>query len=224
MQLLHQALLCGLALSVSQIVSAQPKKISCPLLELSAPTSAVTEGELAQLKATLAGKTANAKVSFFWTISAGEIVSGQGTNAIQIKTDYLGGEYVTATVEVKGLHATCPTIKAESFAVKSGCPTFMLETPSAPVEEGQPAILTAKVAGSGANRVTFYWMVSAGKIRRGQATAAIEVDTSKLGGVGILAAVELGGLAPACKMSEVVAVMIAKKAGKKAKARAVASQ
>ncbi len=224
MQLLHQALLCGLALFVPQMVSAQPKKISCPLFELSVPTSAVTEGELAQIKATLTGKAANAKVSFFWTISAGEIVSGQGTNAIQIKTDNLGGEYVTATVEIKGLNATCPTIKSESFAVKSGCPTFMLETPSAPVEEGQPAFLTAKVAGSGANHVTFYWMVSAGKIRRGQATAAIEVDTNKLGGVGILAAVELGGLAPACKMSEVVAVMIAKKAEKKAKVRAMASQ
>ena len=139
-------------------------------------------------------------------------------------TDNLGGEYVTATVEVKGLHASCLTTKSETFAIKPGCPSFKLETPPAPVEEGQLAILTANVSGSGAQHVTFYWMVSAGKIRRGQATAAIEVDTSKLGGVGILAAVELGGLAPACRTSEVVAVMIAKKAGKKAKARAVASQ
>lgn len=205
-------------------VAAQPKRVSCPSLELTVPANAVTEGDLVTLKASLASKGSNAIFTYVWALSAGEIVSGQGTNSIQIKTDNLGGDYVTATVEVEGLHASCPTTKSETFAIKPGCPSFKLETPPAPVEEGQLAILTANVSGSGAQRVTFYWMVSAGRIRRGQATAAIEVDTSKLGGVGILAAVELGGLAPACKTSEVVAVMIAKKAGKKAKVRAMASQ
>ena len=222
MKLLHQALFLSLALlSVSHPVSAQSKKIVCPSIELAAPTQAVTEGEIVTLHATI---KASAKLTYMWAISAGEIVSGQGTNAIQIKTDNLGGEYVTATVEVKGLHTSCSATKSESFAVKSGCPTFTLESPSAPVEEGQLAVLNAKVAGSRAKHVTFHWMVSAGKIRSGQATAAIEVDTNKLGGVGILAAVELGGLAPSCKTSEVVAVMIARKVGKKAKARALASR
>ena len=208
-------------LVVSHHPSAQSKKLACPLLELAVPAQAVTEGEIVTLHATI---KASVKLTYTWAISAGEIVSGQGTNAIQIKTDNLGGAYVTATVEIKGLNAACSMIKSASFAVKSDCPTFALESPATPVEEGQPAVLTAKVAGSGAKHVTFYWMVSAGKIRRGQATAAIEVDTNKLGGVGILAAVELGGLAPSCKMSEVVAVMIAKKAGNKEKARAMASQ
>ncbi len=225
MKLPYQALSLSIALIVlCSNVAAQSKKVSCPSPILTVPTRAVTEGELVILQASLTGKSATTKVTYQWTISAGEIVSGQGTNAIQIKTDNLGGEYVTAMVEVKGLHASCPATKAESFAIKPGCPTFTLEPPSAPVEEGQLAVLTAKVAGSGANRVTFYWMISAGKIRRGQATAAIEVDTDQLGGVGILASVELGGLAPACRTSEVVAVMIAKKPGKKAKGRAMASQ
>jgi hypothetical protein len=224
MKLLHQALLSSIALMVlSSTVVAQPKKIPCPSLELTVPTN-VTEGDVVTLQASLAGKGINAKVAYSWTLSAGEILSGQGTNSIQVKTENLGGDYLTATVEVKGLPTSCPTIKSESFAIKSGCPTFVLERPTTPVEEGQPAILTAKVAGSGARHATFYWMVSAGKIRRGQATATIEVDTSKLGGVGILAAVELGGVAPACRMNEVVAVMIAKKAGKKAKTHAMASQ
>ncbi len=203
-------------------VAAQPKRVSCPSLELTVPAHAVTEGELVTLQASLTGKSSNTKVNYQWTISTGEIVSGQGTNAIQIKTDNLGGAYITAMVETQ--HATCAARKVESFAIKPGCPNFKLETPPAPVEEGQLAILTANVSGSGAQRVTFHWMVSAGKIRRGQATAAIEVDTSKLGGVGILAAVELGGLAPACRTSEVVAVMIAKKPGKKAKVRAMVDQ
>ncbi len=225
MKLPYQALSLSIALMLlCSNVAAQSKKVSCPSLALTVPAHTVTEGELIPLKASLTGKSATTKVTYQWTISAGEIVSGQGTNAIQIKTDNLGGEYLTATVEVRGLHTSCPTIKSESFAIKPGCPSFRLEPPSAPVEEGELAVLTAKVSGSGANRVTFYWMVSAGKIRRGQATAAIEVDTSTLGGVGILASVELGGLAPACRTSEVVAVMIAKKPGKKAKVRAMASQ
>jgi hypothetical protein len=225
MKLLHQALLLSLAwLFVSCAVAAQPKKMACPLLEISTSPQTVIEGDLVTLKAAVTSKSLAAKITYSWALSAGEIVSGQGTNTIQIKTDHWGGGYITATVEVKGLPASCATIKAESFAVKFGCPTFKLETPSAPVEEGQPAILTARVEGSGANRATFYWLVSAGKIRRGQATSAIEVDTSKLGGVGILAAVELGGVAPACRTNEVVAVMIAKKGSKKVKARTMAMQ
>ena len=198
-------------------VLAQNRKVACPSWEIAVPTQTIIEGDLVTLKVAAISKAFQPKASYQWTLSAGEIVSGQGTNSIQIKTDNLGGDYVTATVEVKGLPASCATIKAESFAVKLGCPTFKLEVPSAPVEEGQPAILTARVEGSGAKHATFHWMVSAGKIRRGQATPVIEVDTSKLGGVGILAAVELGGLAPACRMNEVVAVMIAKKNSKKTK-------
>jgi hypothetical protein len=205
-------------------VAAQNRKIICPSWEIAAPNQTIIEGDLVTLKVAAMNKALQSKASYQWTLSAGEIVSGQGTNSIQIKTDNLGGEYVTATVEVKGWPTSCVTIKAESFAVRFGCPTFKLEVPSAPVEEGQPAILTAKVEGSGAKYATFHWMVSAGKIRRGQATPVIEVDTSKLGGVGILAAVELGGLAPACRVNEVVAVMIAKKGSKKAKARAIATQ
>ena len=217
-------MLIGLALlAISQIVSAQSRKITCPTLVLNAP-SAVIEGEVVTLSASLTGKGLPAKLTFHWVLTAGEIVSGQGSNTIQIKTDNLGGAYVTATVEIKGLNAACSITKSESFAVKSGCPTLTLEPPSAPVEEGQMATLTAKVAGGGAKRITFHWMVSAGKIRNGQATAAIEVDTNKLGGVGILAAVELGGLAPSCKTFDVVAVMIAKKVGKRPKTRTETSQ
>jgi hypothetical protein len=222
MKLLHRALFLSLALLViNPPVAAQSKKITCPPLEVVAPTQAVTEGEIVTIHATVKG---SAKFTYSWAISEGEIVGGQGTNSIQIRTDNLGGNHVTATVEVKGVPAGCPMIQSVSFAINASCPTFTLEPPSAPVEEGQLAILMVKVTGSGANRVTFHWMVSAGKIQRGQATAMIAVDTRQLGGVGILVAVELGGLAPACKRSEVVAVMIAKKAGKKAKARAMTSQ
>ena len=176
------------------------------------------------LSVTVGIKVPNPKHTIHWSLSAGEILSGQGTNSIQVNTNNLGGEYITVTVEAKGLPNGCNLTKTESFAIKPGCPSFKVEQPTATVEEGQPILLSAKVTGSRAQFATFHWMVSAGKIRRGQATSAIEVDTTKLGGVGILAAVELGGVPPACRMNEVVAVMIAKKSNKKSKSREITTQ
>lgn len=224
MKLLHHALLLSFVLFFSHSITAQTRKVSCPSLKLSGVNQTVIEGDVITLNAGVTGKNLTSKVTFHWVLSAGEILNGQGTNTIQIRTDNLGGDYITVTVEVKGLPAACTMIQSESFAIKTGCPTFKLETPPVPVEEGQLAVLTASVTGNGARHVTFHWMVSAGKIRRGQATAMIEVDTSKLGGVGILAAVELGGLAPACRTSEVVAVMIAKKGNKKAKRQIISEE
>lgn len=211
MKLLQPALFLWLGLFCLLSTSAQTRKVPCPALQLIVPPPGITEGEIVTLRATLAGKKGSAQLRYEWTLSAGEIISGQGTSSIQIKTDNLGGDYVTATVEIKGLPASCAVFQTASFPIKAGCPSFRLEAPTTPVPEGQPAILTARLTGSGTQRATYHWMVSAGKIRRGQATGMIEVDTSKLGGVGILAAVELGGLAPTCPAFEIVAVMIEKK-------------
>jgi hypothetical protein len=47
-------------------------------------------------------------ISYKWTVSAGTITSGQGTSAITVSTDGLGGQNVTATVQVSGLDPACP--------------------------------------------------------------------------------------------------------------------
>src|SRR6185436_12912020 len=39
-------------------------------------------------------------VTYNWSVSAGTITSGQGTSSIQVDTAGLGGQTVTATVEV----------------------------------------------------------------------------------------------------------------------------
>lgn len=212
MRLLHQALLFSLGfLFVHNSILAQSRKTSCPSLEISTSHQTIFEGDVITLKASIASK----KATFRWSLSAGEIISGQGSETIQIKTENLGGDYLTATVEVKGLPANCASTKTESFAIRIVCPSLKLDIPREPVIEGHPAILIARVEGGRANLATFHWMVSAGKIRSGQATSMIEVDTRKLGGVGILAAVELGGVASVCRTNEVVAVRIAKKGMKK---------
>jgi hypothetical protein len=47
------------------------------------------------------------EVKYKWTISAGTIVSGQDTSSISVDTTGLGGQALTATVEVIGREWTC---------------------------------------------------------------------------------------------------------------------
>lgn len=56
-------------------------------------------------------------VSYNWTISAGTIMSGQGTARILVNTKEIGGEFVTATVELGGLPAKCSTTASASAEV-----------------------------------------------------------------------------------------------------------
>jgi hypothetical protein len=46
-------------------------------------------------------------VTYNWSISAGAISSGQGTSSITVDTATLGGQSVTATVELSGLDPSC---------------------------------------------------------------------------------------------------------------------
>ena len=46
-------------------------------------------------------------VTYNWSVSAGTITSGQGTSSITVDTDGLGGQTVTATVELGGLDPSC---------------------------------------------------------------------------------------------------------------------
>ncbi len=46
-------------------------------------------------------------VTYNWTVSAGTISSGQGTSSITVNTDGVGGQTVTATVELGGLDPSC---------------------------------------------------------------------------------------------------------------------
>lgn len=51
-----------------------------------------------------------AKITYMWSISAGKIISGQGTSRIIIDKRGLRGQWVTVTVEVDGLPSECGAI------------------------------------------------------------------------------------------------------------------
>jgi hypothetical protein len=56
-------------------------------------------------------------LSYNWTVSAGEIIEGQGTSAIKVRTNGLAGQSVTATVEVS-LDPGCARTSSCTTAVK----------------------------------------------------------------------------------------------------------
>jgi hypothetical protein len=55
---------------------------------------------------------------FNWTVSAGTITSGQGTPSITVSTTGIGGQSVTATVELVGVDPSCPRTTSCTTAIK----------------------------------------------------------------------------------------------------------
>lgn len=67
--------------------------------------------------AQVSGPFPPAKLVYKWTVSAGTIVAGQGTNSITVDMAGLSGESFTGTVEVAGLPASCPALASCSINV-----------------------------------------------------------------------------------------------------------
>ena len=61
-------------------------------------------------------------VTYNWTVSAGTISSGQGTSSITVDTAGLGGQSVTATVELGGLDPSCSRTASCTTSVKAPNP------------------------------------------------------------------------------------------------------
>jgi hypothetical protein len=61
-------------------------------------------------------------VTYNWSVSTGTITSGQGTNSITVDTAGLGGQTVTATVELSGLDPSCSRTASCSTQVKAPNP------------------------------------------------------------------------------------------------------
>jgi hypothetical protein len=88
----------------------------CPTVAISCP-EAIKENEPATFAATLTGGTANITPSYNWTISAGRIISGQGTPSISVDTAGLAGQTIRATLDVGGFGTPCPASCAASIPI-----------------------------------------------------------------------------------------------------------
>ena len=98
--------------------AARPR--ACPKLSVSCPDT-VKHGVPATFTASIENAPADAKLTYNWDVSAGTIISGQGTSSITVDTAGISSGPLTATVEVGGLPETC----AEPKACTSAIPQFI---------------------------------------------------------------------------------------------------
>ncbi|HEX5706306.1 MAG TPA: PKD domain-containing protein, partial [Pyrinomonadaceae bacterium] len=86
-----------------------PAPPTCPTVDVSCADT-VQAGQPATFTASVSSGDASITPTYNWTVSAGTITSGQGTSSITVDTTGLpGGSSVTATVDVGGFGAACPT-------------------------------------------------------------------------------------------------------------------
>jgi hypothetical protein len=77
----------------------------------------VHEGSSFFFTANVAGGDAKVTATYNWIISAGNISKGQGTSTIEVATNGLGTQTITATVEVGGYRRDCATTYSASAYV-----------------------------------------------------------------------------------------------------------
>ena len=88
----------------------------CPTVSISCPESA-TDKTPVTFTAELAGGTSGIAPAYNWTVSAGRIISGQGTRSITVDTTGLAGQTLRASLDVNGFGVPCPASCAVSIPV-----------------------------------------------------------------------------------------------------------
>ena len=91
---------------------------ACPKISVSGPSDDVPDGEMITFTADVRGGDADVMPTFNWTVSAGTISNGQGTSVIFVNTTGLGGQTVTATVELGGLDRKCDNSASATTGVR----------------------------------------------------------------------------------------------------------
>jgi hypothetical protein len=90
----------------------------CPTINVSGPTKPIKAGDSFIVTAKVSGGSQDS-VEYRWKITDGKIISGQNAAQIIVKTDPNKKDFIlTATVEINGLCASCPTEDSETFKIE----------------------------------------------------------------------------------------------------------
>jgi PKD-like domain len=205
---------------LSAEIHAQMPEVACPSVSVEStirnpswvmvPGGGACPGAPVTFRAATTGIDPKSKPTFYWTISAGKIIDGQGTAVITVSTEEVPGAEVTATVEVGGLSELKPDCNKTAQATVQvaicclpPCPTISISCPTYISEVSDPLIIAVSISGGAPSLNPKYkWQVSAGKIISGQGTPEIKVETSETTGQRITATVEVEGMPPECDRSE----------------------
>jgi len=99
---------CQAFSSVSVLVNPCPVvQPVCPAIEIVCPTNVVIDQPLTFSSRYSGGVPANITPAYNWTVSAGTIISGQGTDTIRVDTTGLGGQTVKAYLSMGGYNLEC---------------------------------------------------------------------------------------------------------------------
>jgi hypothetical protein len=99
---------CQAFSSVSVLVNpcAEVRPV-CPAIEISCPTNVAVDQPLTFTSHYSGGVPANVTPAYNWTVSAGTITSGQGTDTITVDTKGLAGQTVRASLSMGGYNLEC---------------------------------------------------------------------------------------------------------------------
>jgi PKD-like domain len=106
----------SVAVIVSECPPPPPAQPVCPNVTVSCPDAA-NENAPATFTATISGGSPGITPSYNWTVSAGKIISGQGTPNITVDTAGLAGQTVRANLDVGGFGMRCPASCATSLPI-----------------------------------------------------------------------------------------------------------
>ncbi|MGA9994047.1 MAG: hypothetical protein WBP93_01475, partial [Pyrinomonadaceae bacterium] len=106
---------CGCVAFVSNTVVVRGcncTPLPCATVSVSGPEN-IVEGAPATFTANMSGGS-GANAAYDWTVTNGTIIGGQGTNMITVDTKGMGGQLITATVNVAGMPPNCANKAAAS--------------------------------------------------------------------------------------------------------------
>jgi hypothetical protein len=111
-----------LSLSTALLSLLFARAQNCPVISVESYSYEAAAGDTITFVAGTKGVEAH--VTYNWAISAGTIISGQGTAKILVNTEGLAGMYVTASVVLGGLPRTC--VSSASFSVEVVSPAQLV--------------------------------------------------------------------------------------------------
>ena len=96
----------------------------CPNVSIICPENPEL-GQILTFRSTVTGGTPGVAAIYNWTVSAGTIVGGQGTDTIRVDTSGLsGGQTLTASLSMGGYTLDCSATCSVSFPVPVECRKF----------------------------------------------------------------------------------------------------
>jgi hypothetical protein len=102
-------------------IKLQPTTKSCPTLTVDVSSDDPC-GPQFSVMVSITGQRPTDSPTFRWSVSAGKIISGQGTPTIVVDKRNTAGQTITATVEVDGLEPGCEKIASATQSPCEGVP------------------------------------------------------------------------------------------------------